>query len=842
MRNLFLRMLPLIAVCCALPLPVEAQQLTTSALVHYPATGIWNTYLSQLNVIECNNYSLSSTTVAVTLRDSSGSSIVGVPFVVPGSGTFHLPLNNLVPADSYGTYVVALPGATNDQTDRLRCVTSFYRFGSANTGKMLDYGYTMPVMDPLTGTSGGTFNSFNPEGGLQPVSNWLSIVNPSATALSGSIELYDQSGALLQTVAVDELSPGGRRDVALGHESALNGGQVVGLYRFIPSDPSQQYFAFVIRYSTRGGAFNFAFPLFASRGSCSSEPVFASTMNPALNWAEIGNLSDHVAEVTLETRNGVGTLLNSTSVRVDPFSQTHVFVNQSLGETNTGTLRLVCSDPTQPVFLQSLFYGKQIASSSTVAWAYARQQFGFATDSTQLLAAPMNTFLGMYNWFRVIDRNLHSATVDVETFAAGSNEVGRQTAPLVLAGSADVPVSAALAANSVAGSVAGAPTTGGSLLGDAIRVLTNSRNQIDTIIPVPAAFVPGSIEKVRLDLVASGLTKPVLVTNAHDGSGRLFIIEQGGKIRIMKNGTLLPTPFLDIHTLVSTDGEQGLLGLAFHPSFAANRRFFINYTDVKGDTRVSEFTAPASDPDVADPTEKLVLGVKQPFPNHNGGHLAFGVDGNLYGSLGDGGSLGDPQGNGQNTRTLLGKIFRINIDGAAPYTVPADNPFVSGGGLPEIFAYGFRNPWRFSIDHVSGRVFVGDVGQDSREEVDIVTNGGNYGWSVMEGSVCFNPSKNCNRSNKLLPITEYDHSLGIAVTGGYVYRGSEIPELYGQYVFGDFGSGRIWSLAEKADGTWQRRELARPDILVSSFGEDESSELYVCDLKGSIYRLRNAAL
>ena len=234
-----------------------------------------------------------------------------------------------------------------------------------------------------------------------------------------------------------------------------------------------------------------------------------------------------------------------------------------------------------------------------------------------------------------------------------------------------------------------------------------------------------------------------------------------------------------------------------------------------------------------------ILFINQPAPNHNGGHLAFGTDGNLYISSGDGGGQGDPNRNGQNINTLLGKILRINVDGAAP---PSGNPFIGVDGLDEIYAYGFRNPWRFAVDEMTGRIIVGDVGESSREEVDILTAGGNYGWSVMEGTSCFRPSSNCNRSGKILPISEYSHAFGISITGGFVYRGSEIPQLFGHYLFGDFGSSRIWSLEEKADGTWQRRELLQPGILLSSFGQDEQHELYVADIQGKLFRIRQGAL
>ena len=318
------------------------------------------------------------------------------------------------------------------------------------------------------------------------------------------------------------------------------------------------------------------------------------------------------------------------------------------------------------------------------------------------------------------------------------------------------------------------------------------------------------------------------------------MVEQPGVIRIISNGSLLPTPFLDITNLVNFGGEMGLLGVAFHPNFSQNPLLYVNYVRQSGgvQTVIAEYRVSTADPNQADPASaRILLVVNQPFENHKGGQLGFGTDGFLYIGLGDGGSGGDPLGNGQSLQTLLGKMLRIDVDQGAPYAIPPDNPFAGGGGLPEIWAYGLRNPWRFSFERSSGRLFCADVGQAQFEEVDILQNGGNFGWSIMEGAHCFNPASGCNMAGLILPIFEYDHSEGEAVIGGYVYHGTAISSLVGTYVFGDYASGKIWGLTENPPGTWTRTELLSTGANLSSFGQDAAGELYVVELGGSVMKL-----
>ncbi len=343
--------------------------------------------------------------------------------------------------------------------------------------------------------------------------------------------------------------------------------------------------------------------------------------------------------------------------------------------------------------------------------------------------------------------------------------------------------------------------------------------------------------------VASGYNSPVLLTHAHDGSNRLFVVEQSGVIRIIGEDA----PFLDIQDRVGDGGnEQGLLGLAFDPKFDENGFFYVNYTDNGGDTIISRYQVSPTDPNqaIAD-SEIMLLKVNQPYENHNGGHLAFGPDGYLYIALGDGGSGGDPQGNGQNLNTHLGKILRIDVS-ASPYLIPGDNPFANSGalsttGMPEIWAFGLRNPWRFSFDRQTGDMYIGDVGQGEWEEIDFLAagtpGGGNFGWNIFEGT---HPYEGSTPAGAALigPVWEYSHATGTcSVTGGYVYRGAVLPEWNGIYLFGDYCSGQVWGLLRDSNGVWQNTLLFETGQFITSFGEDEAGELYLVARQGEIYRL-----
>lgn len=331
--------------------------------------------------------------------------------------------------------------------------------------------------------------------------------------------------------------------------------------------------------------------------------------------------------------------------------------------------------------------------------------------------------------------------------------------------------------------------------------------------------------------LVSGLQRPVDLQP--DGSGRMFVIEKVGRFRIIENNQLIETPFLDISDRVGSRGnEQGLLGLALHPQYQENGRFFVNYTNLDGNTVIARFQV-SDDPNVADPASEVqLLGIDQPFANHNGGGLVFGPDGYLYAGMGDGGSQGDPNGNGQNTGVLLGKILRLDVDSAEPYVVPADNPFGN-----EIWAYGLRNPWRLSFDKANGDLYIGDVGQNQWEEIDFLPAGSpggtNFGWDHREGAHDFEGG---GPEGMIDPVAEYSHPEGgCSITGGFVYRGS-MPEWNGIYLYGDYCTGMIWGLIN-TDGGWQNQLLFDTDLTITSFGQDASGELYLVSDNGGIYRL-----
>ncbi len=344
-------------------------------------------------------------------------------------------------------------------------------------------------------------------------------------------------------------------------------------------------------------------------------------------------------------------------------------------------------------------------------------------------------------------------------------------------------------------------------------------------------------------LVASGLDRPLDLQSVAGDREWLYVVEQGGRILALRNGQPQAAPFLDVSDRISAGGERGLLGLAFHPRFPSNRRFFVNYTDRAGDTHISEFHAVSSDR--ADPgSERELVFVRQPFANHNGGGLAFGTDGMLYAGLGDGGSGGDPFGNGQRLDTLLGKMLRLDVDGGSPYAIPADNPFrTAAGARAEIWAYGLRNPFRFAFDRATGDLYIGDVGQNEREEVDLGLasrkGGENYGWNIMEGLQCYRPASGCNRAGLTLPIHDYGHDAGCSITGGVVYRGCLMPALAGTYFFGDFCSGSVRSLRVSGGRATDLRTWSGIAGLhsISSFGVDADGEVHVVDYGGSVYRL-----
>jgi glucose/arabinose dehydrogenase len=360
----------------------------------------------------------------------------------------------------------------------------------------------------------------------------------------------------------------------------------------------------------------------------------------------------------------------------------------------------------------------------------------------------------------------------------------------------------------------------------------------------PAAEQARAANELRLEEVGGRFRSPVYLTSP-PGDSRVFVVEQAGRIRVVKNGVALSRPFLDISDRVRSGGEQGLLSMAFHPDYRNNGQFFVNFTDNAGDTRVERFRV-SGDADVADPgSSKLVIEIDQPYSNHNGGHILFGLDGMLYVGMGDGGSGGDPHGNGQNRSSLLGKILRLNVSRAEPYTIPQGNPFSQASdGRPEIWATGMRNPWRLAFDRPTGLLYIADVGQNAQEEINVesaTAAGLNYGWNIMEGDRCYR-SDGCSRDGLTMPKLTFGHGGGAcSVTGGFVYRGRRVPAIAGHYFYSDYCAGWIRSFRTVNGSVVDRREWKTPELgHVVSFGEDAAGDLYILTESGRVYRITGA--
>ena len=813
----------------------DAQLLSSSRAVHYPAEGLWNGFNNHLNVVECSNHGSPEVRVNLFVYSNSGTLLGAAPLAIGSLGTVHFTLNAFPIANDYGLYRLEVDPSSPSPGSFLRCTTVVYRFAPPGSPIPLTYAYALPNLDPQQGTTWGYFNSFNPDGLAEPSPNWLSVANAGTSDFSATVDLFDINGVTLGQFSVNQLPALRRFDFPLGHPS----GQIVGLYRITPQSGSAPYFAFNTAYGSRGGAPYYAYPLYASKSGCPSEPVFVSTFGPANNWAQVGNAGSVPLTVELRYRANTGALLKTESRTIAPRAQQHIFLNAIFGDNNIGTLEARCSNAADPLLLQNTFYIRD--NSNRISWAYATQQRGMRSSGAEISVAPVNSFLGGTNWLRAVDSGLQSASIAARVNTYSSIESLSFAAPAPAGTTIDIPLFTLFPPDTVGAAQADLAPSAQMQSMETIRVFADAAGKISGIFNVPSAIVSGQVPQASLVPVAVSLDTPVGITNAKDGTGRLFIPELAGRIRILNpNGTVV-NYFLDITDRVRTGGEQGLIGLAFHPNYQSNGRFFVHYiSQANGNSTVSEFSALGTPNDASESSERIVISIPQTgFTNHKGGQLAFGPDGKLYIALGDGGSGGDPGNRAQNPALLLGKILRIDVDGAQPYTVPADNPFVGVSGFrPEIWALGFRNPYRFSFDSVSGRLFLADVGQSAREEIDIVTKGGNYGWRIMEGTFCYNPPANCPMGGLTLPIHDYGRDQGVSVIGGFVYRGNLQSAAYGKYIFGDFGSGRIWSLEQLADGRWARTELLETGGSISSLGEGEDGELFVVFIDGTISRLQ----
>lgn len=369
-----------------------------------------------------------------------------------------------------------------------------------------------------------------------------------------------------------------------------------------------------------------------------------------------------------------------------------------------------------------------------------------------------------------------------------------------------------------------------------------SKDEDDKLVPLPEGAV--SLVNAFPNLEFS---RPLDLQSPDDGTNRIFVAEQGGSIKVFPNDetTQASTTFLDLENRTVSTGELGLLGFAFHPNYSSNGFFYVTYTPTEDMALVSRFQVSGTSEDIADiASETILLRIPQPETNHNGGQLAFGPDGYLYIASGDGGGGGDPQGNAQNLENLLGAILRIDVDvpgSEANYSIPSDNPFVNmNNARGEIYAYGLRNPWRFSFDEQTKSIWTGDVGQGEMEEINVIEKGGNYGWNILEGTSCFG-SDTCDGANTIAPVFEYNHDANDrSITGGYVYRGDEVSTLKGYYIYGDFISGRIWALDSNLNGSPSNQLLVESGLNISSFGTDNANEIYVCSFDGKIYKFKES--
>ena len=378
---------------------------------------------------------------------------------------------------------------------------------------------------------------------------------------------------------------------------------------------------------------------------------------------------------------------------------------------------------------------------------------------------------------------------------------------------------------------------------------SNAAAETSTPVPAPDSQPAPVWPDIVLVETLSGLRNPVDFAHARDGSGRVYVVEQIGLVQEFTNGSQGETPFMDIRDRVNCCGERGLLGIAFPADFSSSRTLYVNYTTTDPGslhTRVSRFRLRPDLHQVDPDSEEILMQFHQPWRNHNGGQIAFGPDGYLWIGTGDGGSAADPQDNGQKGQTLLGKLLRIDVSAgsSAPYSVPVDNPFVGNDDfLDEIWAYGLRNPWRFSFDRETGDLYIADVGQNAWEEVNFQPadsrGGENYGWRIMEGLHCFNPSSGCSTAGLTMPVAEYDRVAGLSITGGYVYRGQDYSSLQGIYFFADYVTGNIWGLRQ-VNGLWESELLLDSPYSISSFGEDEAGNLYLVDYSGAIYHIQAA--
>lgn len=835
--SLSARFLALSVLCLAAPQFVRAQ---SPDFVTYPptgdGTGFWNGFLSQLNVVECSNQAPDPLPFALRVISAGGSELASQSITLEPHATGHYILNSMTSVqDSYGTYRIEIASGHEAAGPYLVCKTAVYRMAQAGSAKQVDYAYFLPIFNGQDAAVSGTYNSFNPEQQTEPVYNWLTVYNPGSSQAEGTLSLYLPDGTFLRDEQLI-LAAKERRDIPLGHsfDPGAGGnanGQTAGLFRLAPAGGAK-LISFLMRYGSRAGGYTFAFPSFPGSGVCDRSVNFSSSFQGTVNWLELANADSSQQELTLRVRDRSGALKSEEALTLNPREQRHVFINSRLGTNDLGTAEVDCADPSAHILAQSLFYG---INGGRLDWAYGSAGSPVIDSEEHSEVFLGNTFIGMANWLKAANGSSFPALLQTHPYSSSGDSLTSSNLLLGSFGGADLGLHELFGADAVGATVLS--SSGEGFSSELLRVFPKTNGDLGYIMPFAAVHIPRSpfqIKLTRVTSAAAGLTVPTDLAGLNDGSGRLFVVEHNGRIRIIQNGAVLSTPYLDISSRVRFAGEDGLHSMAFDPNFAVNRYVYVYYGSSGAKGTLARYTAPSAGSNIVDPnTEEIVFQFSQAGMYHKAGQLKFGPDGKLYLAIGDGGNSSLAQ----DLSAYDGKILRIDVS-SLPYTIPADNPFVgTAGAKTEIYAYGFRNEWRYSFDRLTGEFMVADVGQSAVEEIDLVEKGKNYGWPVLEGNSCYNPPSGCNSSGKTGPINTYDHSLGIAVIGGYVYRGSNFPEMYGYYFFGDYGSRRIWTLKRSPSGEWIRREMLTHTQQILSFGEDSSGETYLLDAAGDVYHI-----
>lgn len=803
----------------------EAQESTLS--------GQWNSFAEHLNVLECVSSEDFEGTIDV--YSFSGDLENSISLSLEADIPKHFPEFNAV-GNSQGIFSIA---PTSGRLSSLACQNLVYKIDDS----AVRYVFSSKAELPKIGVSFGIFNSINPLSALSPNLNWLDISNTSVSdtsePLSGTLVLRNFSGEVTSSVSFPENLASGQTT------SFLVSGAMdpeVGSYEFIPDSVNAEYRAGLRRYRPETtddlSSVNFqtAISIDGSSGACDQRLIPLSTFGPADNWLEILNPLNREEELRLEIFTNTGELLSIEQISLGPYAQQHVYVNPIIGDNNTGTARLICpSSFLGGVVAQSLMYGTESKFISA--------SLGTATPSSANSAqiAHQNTFLGALNWNKFVNNSSDAALA----FDSSSSN---------LLPSQNIDQLSALEPNSIGAISLPWDISQRGLSLSPWRVYPNESGGISTIFANDSQSI--EVPTYSLTPILDELILPLAIASTEDSEGELMLIAgKLGFIFAMRDGSLLPAPFLDISSQLPADSpttEHGVQNIIFDPNFSSNGRIYVAYNNAAGDSELSRFVVdrvsnPGGNPNQADPLSQEIL-LTHVHSNsesiHNGGGLAFDNQGFLYWGMGDNGPQEDPEQNSRNLSNLAGTIMRIDVSGPSGYTVPDDNPFVSDpSALDEIWAYGVRNPYRLYFDSETERLFVADVGQVTAEEVSIAESGADLGWNIFEGTTCLNNNPDCQTLlDTTPPIHDYGRSDGGSVIGGFIYQGSLHPELVGSYIFGDFVSGRIWGLKESGSGettSWERFELAQvpQGVLIASIDPDPSGEILIVDLLGQIMTL-----